>query len=71
MYYIGMSSDVGKRVKSHNLGKIKSTKAFVKWKLVHVENFRTRIEARKGEKYLKSAAGRRWRKFIWGYSSVG
>jgi len=57
-----MSADVKQRVTTHNLGKVKSTKAFVKWHLFHIENFETRIEARKREKYLKSAAGRRWRK---------
>ena len=57
-----MSADVEQRVTSHNLGKVKSTKAFIKWELIHVEDFKTRIEARNTEKYLKSAAGRRWRK---------
>ena len=57
-----MSADVKRRVTSHNLGNVKSTKAFIKWELIHVEEFKTRIEARKREKYLKSAAGRRWRK---------
>ncbi|MCF6214020.1 MAG: GIY-YIG nuclease family protein [Flavobacteriaceae bacterium] len=61
-YYVGLSADVSQRLKSHNAGKVKSTKAFTSWKLVHVEKFDTRIEARKREKYLKSAAGRKWRK---------
>ncbi len=57
-----MSTDVKQRVNSHNSGKVKSTKAFIPWKLVHLEELKTRIEARTREKYLKSAAGRRWRK---------
>ena len=57
-----MSVDVKQRLITHNLGRVKSTKSFVKWELVHVENFNTREEARIREKYLKSAAGRRWRK---------
>ena len=61
-YYIGMSTDVLRRVDSHNFGKVKSTKAFIPWKLIHLKEFKTRIEARTREKYLKSAAGRRWRK---------
>ena len=61
-YYTGMSVDVKQRLLTHNLGRVKSTKAFVKWELVHVERFNTREEARIREKYLKSAAGRRWRK---------
>jgi len=61
-YYIGMSIDVKQRLITHNLGRVKSTKAFIKWKVVHVEDFKTRLEARNREKYLKSATGRRWRK---------
>lgn len=61
-----MTTDVVQRLKTHNLGKVKSTKAFIKWELIHVEEFNTRIEARIREKYLKSAAGRRWRKNILG-----
>jgi len=61
-FYIGMSANVKQRLKTHNLGRVKSTKAYVIWKLVHVEEFKTRIEARAREKYYKSAAGRRWRK---------
>ena len=57
-----MSADVEQRLKTHNMGKVRSTKAFIEWNLVHVEEFSTRIDARKREKYLKSAAGRRWRK---------
>ncbi len=57
-----MSTGVKQRVNSHNSGKVKSTKAFITWELVFVEEFKTRMEARIREKYLKSAAGRRWRK---------
>jgi len=61
-YYVGLSSNVILRLKAHNSGVVKSTKAFRPWKIVHTELFETRIEARRREKYLKSAAGRRWRK---------
>ncbi|NAS12459.1 GIY-YIG nuclease family protein [Poritiphilus flavus] len=61
-YYIGMSVDAKKRLAEHNSGRTKSTSPFTPWKLVHVETYHTRPEARKREKYLKSAAGRRWRK---------
>ncbi|MGB5667497.1 MAG: GIY-YIG nuclease family protein [Maribacter sp.] len=60
-YYIGLSKDKEERLKSHNLGRVKSTKPFKPWIIVHNEVFETRIEARKREKYFKSAAGRRWR----------
>jgi len=61
-YYVGLSTDVKQRLISHNAAKVKSTKTFVPWELVHIEEFDTRVEARIREKYLKSAAGRRWRK---------
>lgn len=61
-YYVGMSDNVEKRLKEHNKGLSKSTKPYVPWRLVHSKQFETRMEARTREKYLKSAAGRRWRK---------
>ncbi|MDC6362636.1 MULTISPECIES: GIY-YIG nuclease family protein [Flavobacteriaceae] len=61
-YYVGFTKDIARRLKEHNAGKTTSTKPFVPWKLVHEESFETLAEARKREKYLKSAAGRRWRK---------
>ncbi len=41
--------------------------AFCPWEIIHAEIFETRIEARKREKYFKSAAGRRWRKLNLGH----
>lgn len=61
-YYVGISGDVEKRLLGHNKGNTKSTKPYIPWRIVHVEVFENRILARKREKYLKSAAGRRWRK---------
>ena len=60
-YYIGMTSDVEKRVKDYNSGRTKSTKPYKPWEVIHKEKFQDRLEARKREKYLKTAAGRRWR----------
>lgn len=57
-----MSNDVNRRLAEHNSRKVKSTKAFTPWRVIHMEEFNTGIEARSREKYLKSAAGRRWRK---------
>ena len=70
-YYVGMSKNVLQRLKTHNKGQVRSTKSYVPWKVVHTETHTTQVDARKREKYLKSAAGRRWRKNIWGCSSVG
>lgn len=61
-YYVGLSENVDKRLKAHNEGQNKSTKPYIPWRVVHLEEYETRNEARTREKYLKSASGRRWRK---------
>lgn len=57
-----MSKNVQRRLKEHNSGKVKSTTGFKPWVVIHVEKYKSREEVRMREKYLKSAAGRRWRK---------
>ncbi len=59
-----MTINVERRIIEHNNCKVQSTKAYVPWEVVYVEEYPTRQEARKREKYLKTAAGRRWRKHI-------
>tara|TARA_R110000787_G_scaffold70646_6_gene157031 strand:- start:910 stop:1158 length:249 start_codon:yes stop_codon:yes gene_type:complete len=56
--YKGFTENLEKRLKEHNAGKTKSTKAYVPLKLVYCEEVYTRIEARKREKYFKSDIGR-------------
>ena len=60
--YVGMTSDENRRLKEHNSGQVKSTKSKCPWEIIYIEEFDTLAEARKREKYLKSAAGRRFRK---------
>ena len=60
--YVGMTVDCETRLREHNSGKTSSTKSFIPWVVVHTEEYLTRDVARRREKYLKSAAGRRWRK---------
>lgn len=61
-FYVGLSQNIDKRLKEHNEGWSKSTRPYIPWRVVHSEKFKTRMEARTREKYLKTAAGRRWRK---------
>jgi len=58
--YRGMSENVKERLKTHNRGKVKSTKGHRPFKLIYEEKVESREAARKREKYLKSAAGRRF-----------
>jgi putative endonuclease len=62
--YKGLTKDLNKRVKEHNSGWTRSTKAYRPWKLVYFERFQTLHEAREREKYLKSGIGREFLKNI-------
>jgi putative endonuclease len=64
-FYVGMSEDVDKRLLDHNSGKTKSTKGYRPWKLFFTEEYITRLEARKREKYLKSGIGKEKIKKKW------
>ncbi|MBC8323652.1 MAG: GIY-YIG nuclease family protein [Candidatus Marinimicrobia bacterium] len=58
--YRGMSENPESRLIDHNKGKVKSTKPHRPYYKIYVEKCKNREEARKREKYLKSAAGRRF-----------
>ena len=67
--YIGQTEDLDKRLKRHNgllLSKLRSYTKVNKgiWELVYNEEFITRNEAIKREKFLKSHIGRDWLKAI-------
>jgi putative endonuclease len=70
-YYKGLTKNLEKRLKEHNSGHTKSTKAFRPWKMIFSKEFEERIEARKFEKYLKSGTGRDYIKTTWTRSSIG
>jgi len=56
--YIGISDNVNRRLKEHDLGSNKTTKPYKPFKLLHTENFQDRISAREREKWFKSGEGR-------------
>jgi putative endonuclease len=57
--YIGYTSDLEARFKSHNELATKGwTIKFRPWIIVHSESFKTKSEAMKREKELKTAKGR-------------
>jgi putative endonuclease len=61
-FYKGHCEDLTERLNQHNHGHTKSTKPFIPWKIVYFEEFETRDEAVKRERYFKTAAGRRFLK---------
>ncbi|MFH1430812.1 MAG: GIY-YIG nuclease family protein [Candidatus Uhrbacteria bacterium] len=58
--YIGSTQDVQARLREHNFGKCRYTSGRRPWRLVRVEEFNTRSEAMKRERFLKTGKGRAW-----------
>ena len=59
-FYIGITNNLERRLKEHNLGNICWTKRYKPWDILYTETMGNKIEARKREKYLKSHSGRKW-----------
>ncbi len=55
--YIGVTSDLKKRIPDHNSGKSAHTSKYVPWKLVTYVAFSDRHKAEIFERYLKSGSG--------------
>jgi putative endonuclease len=70
--YKGITNDPKRREKERNLNKNVATRGKGPWKLVYLEKFETRLEARAREKYFKSGVGReKLKDIIFPGSSVG
>ena len=59
-WYTGMAKDAEHRLTEHNAGKNRFTKGHRPWKIIYTETHPDWASARLREKYLKSAAGKRW-----------
>jgi len=57
--YTGQTENLENRLALHNSGKVKSTKPYLPWTLIHFESFASRAEAMKREKWFKKSAGRK------------
>jgi putative endonuclease len=57
---VGYTSNLSKRIQDHNLGLSKYTSRYIPWIVINNEEYSTRSEAIKREKYLKSYEGRKW-----------
>jgi len=62
IHYYGSTSNLEKRLKSHNSGQVKFTKGHRPWKIIYSEIFNSRSEASKRELFYKSIDGYNWLK---------
>ncbi len=58
--YIGSTDSVEQRLNEHNTGRNRFTKGGMPWILVYTEQYSTRSEAYRRERFLKSGVGRIW-----------
>jgi len=58
--YKGMSRNPSDRLKNHNAGKVRPTKNYRPFEIIYMEYVGERSDGRKRERYLKSAAGRKF-----------
>jgi putative endonuclease len=56
--YVGSSQNIESRLNEHNRGQSLATKHGVPWKLIHHEEFPTRAEAVRLERFYKTGKGR-------------
>ncbi|OGM24009.1 hypothetical protein A2865_00445 [Candidatus Woesebacteria bacterium RIFCSPHIGHO2_01_FULL_39_17] len=56
--YVGYSEDYRSRIKCHNNGEVQSTKAFKPYKLIFLEIYTNKTDAKRRESYLKTTKGR-------------
>ena len=56
--YVGMTNDLDRRVRSHNSGRVRSTKGRRPLILIYHEVYETKSEARRRELFLKTGKGR-------------
>ena len=62
--YVGMTNDLERRLKEHNNGENRSTKAYKPFTLIYSEEFPDRVSARIKERYLKSGVGKEFLKTL-------
>ncbi len=56
-YYIGQTEDLADRLRRHNGGRVRSTKAYRPWSIVYFEKYETRAAAVRREQELKDLKG--------------
>ncbi len=58
-HYIGISANIHVRLIAHNTDKVRSTRAYKPWKIIHQEKYGDRIKARQREIELKTNYAKR------------
>ena len=58
--YVGSTTDLNRRLVEHNSGFSYYTKKYMHWMIIYSEEYINVEDARKREKYFKSAAGRKF-----------
>ena len=61
-FYIGHSDNLKFRIVRHNEGMVQATKAYIPWEIKYYEEYKTRSQAMKREKFLKK---QRNKDFYW------
>ena len=61
-FYIGQTDNIPRRFEEHDAGEVSWTKSHLPVEPIHWESFKTREEAVKREKELKTGFGRKWLK---------
>ena len=56
-YYIGQTNNVESRLKRHNGGEVKATRNRRPFELIYTEEYKSREQVMKREKYIKSLKG--------------
>ncbi len=61
-FYVGLTDDLGARLRRHNLGAVPHTAKFKPWRVKTAMAFRQREKASEFERYLKTSSGRAFAK---------
>ena len=69
--YCGLTNDLDRRLEEHKRGKVFSTRSRLPFIVEYQETSETRSEARVGEKYFKTSAGRRFLDLVSGKNRGG
>jgi putative endonuclease len=60
-HYVGSTDNLKNRLEEHNSGETVSIRRGIPWKIVHIEQFKTRSEAIRKEKQIKARGAGRYR----------